>query len=372
MAGLSLRSVAQDVGVSLGALSYHVGDKASLLAAIVALQRDEWQDIRTRWASRTARLPLSDADTLSAVIEAFLDDTATARRPFAIAGCELLLDAVHNPDALPSLASVLDDEDDFWTTLFQTGDVGHATMLGPVVAAYCRDEMPYTVALGDDTQYRLLRRANIARLAQGFSGTAHGLSRALPNLVALCGEESAETPLPVALHTGTRQMELARHIADLIAEYGIPAISHRLVAKRSDIAVSSVAYHFRTRDDLLLAGLGALVLDMRQELHDRDGGQESRRGMAVMRATHAIALAATRDPSLRPFALDMRRRRSENVRDEVSLQIGGPRGLDPAAIQAACMATIGSGLARLAAGAAPRRLEVTFDLLRTLRLARMA
>jgi hypothetical protein len=105
-----------------------------------------------------------------------------------------------------------------------------------------------------------------------------------------------------------------------------------------------VAHYFRTRDDLIRGGIAAQILHARRELGGGKMPPADSDAMALIRATHMVALAAARDAALRPYALDMRRRRAENVRSGIGLAIGGPAGLDGAAVQAAAMALIGSAL----------------------------
>lgn len=349
--GLSLRAVAQDAGASLGALNYHIGDKAALVAALIAEERAENRAVHARWLDRAARLDLADAGTLAAIVIGYLDAAADTRRDAALAGCELLLEAGADPAGFAGIGALLDEEDAFWRAMLARDHGGNAPALGLAIAGYCRDEMPFSIAAGHHADYRLLRAATAGRLAEGLAGRGGGLSRHFEGLVAACGEAQAASPLPVDLPPGARKTELALHIADLIAEQGVASITHRLVAARAGVPNSSVAHHFRTRENLLDAGMGALILGMRRELSGEpapDAG--ARRGTAVVRATHSIALAAARDPHLVPFALDMRRRRAENVWAAVGEAIAGPEGLDAAATQAAVMVMVGSTFAHRARG----------------------
>src|SRR5204862_447079 len=126
-------------------------------------------------------------------------------------------------------------------------------------------------------------------------------------LVDRCGTPRDTAVLPVGLPEGSRKAELAGYAAALIAERGIAALSHRTVAARAGVANSNVAHYFRTHDDLLRAGMGALILGMR-------------------------------------------RRRGENVRAEIAAGVGGAAGLDAAATQAAVVTLVGARLGALARG----------------------
>lgn len=349
--GLSLRSVAQDAGVSLGSLNYHIGDKAALVARLIEQECAENRVVHDDWLARTAELDLAVPETLATVIIAYLDEASEVRREAALTGCELLIDAGLDPDGYAGIAGLLDGEENFWASVLDRDHGAGARAFGKAIAGYCRDELPFSIAVGRDSDYRLLRAATVGRLAEGLAGSGAGLSRSFETLVAACGDSQALGPLPVDLPAGSKKADLAGHIAALIAEQGVASITHRLVAARAGVPNSSVAHHFRTRDDLLDAGMGALILDMRRELQAGSEPDHShRRGPALIRATHSIALAAARDPELIPFALDMRRRRAENVRALIGEAIAGPEGLDPAAVQTAVLVIIGSSFADRARG----------------------
>lgn len=349
--GLSLRNVAQDAGRSVGSLSYRVGDKRALIAHLIDDERREFDRATNIWHKRATELELAAPDVLAQLVTAWLDDAATARREASLTGCELLLEATIDPPGHREIGELLDDEERFWRSLLAPDYGAISDIFGSAIAAYCRDEMPFSIALGGHPDYRLLRAATVKRLAEGFAGGATGLARSFEALVAACGATSAATPLPLDLPEGSKKAELAGLIADLMAEQGVASVTHRLVASRAGVPNSSVAHHFRTGDDLLHAGLGAQIQRMRQELQSGAlPDTQADKGMMLMRSTHAVALAAARDPRFAPFALDMRRRRAENVHLAVGEAIAGADGLDRAAVQAATIAFIGSGLAAMARG----------------------
>lgn len=367
--GLSLRRIAQDAGASPGALSYHIGDKATLMARLIDAEIAARHARYGAWQARAAPLDPTCPQTLAAIVTAWLDEAASSCREDTAMACELVLEAGIARDGLPGMSDLFDAEDRFWAGLLGGGRWTAAEPLGKAIAAYCRDELPFTLALAADADYRLLRAATISRLAAGFAGDGAGIARHFDALVDACGQACGSSLLPVDLPDGSRKAELAQHIAVLIMEQGIAALSHRAVAARAGVSNSNVAHHFRTSEDLLYAGMGGLIQRMRRELRSPPG-QRWHHGLAVIRATHAIALAAARDPALRPFALDMRRRRAENVRMDIAAQIGVDVTCDGAAVQAATMVLIGSGLARQADDARQERGVITAHHVAALRQSR--
>ena len=371
--GLTMRSVAQEAGSSLGSLNHHVGDKAALIASIVHEERRERQSLHALWRRRVACLDLTDAAVLAAVMAAYLDEAALAHRAMALTGCELFVEAGMAPREFPGIDLLLADEDRFWSDLLAPGYGIDANLFARAISGYCHDERPFTIALAGHPDYRLLRGATIASVSAGLAGRGDGLGARFGDLVAACGSDPAVSPLPVDLPDGSKKAVLAQHIARVIAEQGVSAVTHRAVAARAGVSNSRIAHHFRTQADLLDAGFGALILAMRQEMQSPDLPEPERhRGTAMIRATHSIALAAARDAVLQPFALDMRRRRSENVRERLREILGGDRAADDATIQAASMITIGSGLAAMASGNSDGRGVITVEQLAGLRGSFMA
>ncbi|MFZ5747192.1 MAG: TetR/AcrR family transcriptional regulator [Pseudomonadota bacterium] len=369
--GLSLRAVAQSAGVSLGTLSYRVGDKAALIAGLIEHELAERQAVHARWLERVARLDTVSPEVLAELILAYLDEAAFARRDAAMAGCELLLEAGRDPDSYPGVEAIWDAEQHFWAAMLDGRHPG-GRALGVAIASYCLDELPFCLAIGTAPDYRLLRAATTSRIAAGLSGGASGVAIHFDGFVEELSIAAQRATIPVDLPHGSRKAELAGCIGDLIVEQGIAAITHRLVAGRAGIPNSSVAHHFRTRDDLLRAGMAALIQSMRTNF--KTDGQLAdpapTEGMALLRTTHALTLEAARDPDLVPFAVDIRRRRGESVRTIVAERIGGAEGLDGAAAQAAAMALAGTGIAsRSRSGEDAGHMARMFDILAQTRAA---
>lgn len=345
--GLSMRSVAQEAGTSVGSINYRIGDKNALIAQLIAEEMAARRKVHERWKQRIRGLDMATPPVLATLITAYIDDIAAARDA-AITRCELALEAGLNPSGFSGMGQLLEEEAIFWaeTLLPVYGD--RARLLARAIAGYCHDELPFSLALPSHSDYRLLRAATIQRLSEGLAGQASGLALSFDRLVEACGTNSASSlhPLEVDLPEGSKKAELAGHAAAVITRLGASAVTHRAVAGEAGISNSTLSHHFRTQEDLLQAGMGALILNMRRHIRsDSSESREEMRRMTAIRATHSIALTACRNPHLAPFALDMRRRRAENVWASIGKSIAGDEGLDRTAIQSAVIVTIGSALA---------------------------
>lgn len=363
--GLSLRKVAARAGVSLGGVSYQIGDKGHLVhrlildAAAVRAQRHE------AWLARAARADLSDAAVLATFIAGYLDEQAQPDREHALTVAELVLEAGReSAPAAVEVAALLRGETAFWRAALADSPGG--ARHGEAIAHYCCDEAPFSLALGADPDYRLLRAAVSARLADRLRGAdGRGFTAGFDELVAAMDARAVDIRRPAAVNPDSPRARIAAAVAGLIEAEGVAAVTHRAVAARAGAPNSTVAHHFRTRDDLLRAGIEALYLGSTGSTTAAPDERAQRGGRSLMRATRALVLAAARDDSLRPFALDLRRRRGEHM-GALTAPIGGERPLDPAAAQAAAMTISGAGFARATLGEAPRAGDIA-ELLASLR-----
>ncbi len=343
LGGASLRLIAQRAGVSVGSLSYHLGDRAQLIEAL-RLHEAEALAIRNgEWLARMQALgALGDRQLVHAVIT-WLDDQAANHRSSAIACCELTLDAARGP---ASVAGLIDTGERFWRQILARRD--DAAELGLLIARYCCDELPFSVLLAHDPDYRLLRAATVEALIGGTTGDG-GTAAWHDLLVSRLGERVGAITDGTGLLVKPQKIMLAEHIAELIEHEGLSVLTHRRVAQVSEVAASSVAHYFPQQRDLVRGGIEAMYARMRRAM-GAASGEATASGAAVILLTHEMALAALRDPDFQPFAIDMRRRRGENVRQELSRTVLAGQVLDGASVQALVMAMIGGMISLRAAG----------------------
>lgn len=349
--GLSLRKVAARAGVSLGGVSYQVGGKADLVRQLVRDAIAERASQHFQWLARASRLDLADPAVLATLVGAYLDEAALSDREHSLTVCELIVEAGRDPAAYAEMRALVEGEERFWRTaldrLPQGGDLGEA------IAHYCRDELPFALAIGLDPDYRLLRASVCARLADRLRDVDdRGFAAGFEALAAAMDARAIDIRKPVAADLDSRRARIAAVVAELIDDGGVAAVTHRAVAAAVGAPNSTVAHYFRTRDDLLRAGIAALYLGATGSASTTPDAAARRGGLSLMRASRALVLSAARDPSLRPFALDLRRRRGEYMGDLVA-PIGGAQPLDAAAAQAASMVISGAGIARQALGGGP-------------------
>lgn len=321
---LSFRRLASAAGVSLATLSYHLGSKAQILQRLVEGERERDRVRHQAWLERWQALPRFDPAALAAVIELHLDESAAdedagGHRLTSLIWADMILRAGVDDATAVLLRPWLQERRDFWAQLF-AGRIERADSWADLVMGYVTDEGIHSLAIGHRSDYRLLRRMAIERIArdvtvQGSSapGTDLGngdfftaLVHRMDPGIGLGGADATSDLIEPG-----RRRDIAAAACEVILADGVQALTHRSVGERISVPASSVAYHFRGRDDLLWAGQQMVYLVAQGRLPPPDAGIDPIRVTA--RGTQMIALAAARDPSLAAQATDLRRLRGENL-----------------------------------------------------------
>lgn len=342
--GMSLRNVAEAAATSAGSISYRIGDRAALIAAVLDREIELAATARAEWRERLGGHDPVVSGILPDLICEWLDQGAGTRRTSAIVLCELALTAGREPQSLPAISALFEEGEGLWRDLLSRSAQGEK--LARLIARYCLDEQVFSILLADETDYRLLRHSTIRGMLRSggvnADPTATQWHMALVERLAI--PAAAAFDEVSAVPSGSKGA-IAEKIADIVVEQGVGALSHRTVAQAAGVATSSVAHHFPTHRDILFAGVEAVYRRMRSQIHA--AGARSGNG-DIIRLTHECALSALTDPAFRPFAIDMRRRRAENVHALYAQWLGIAENSDRACVQAMVMASIGSGLRTMA------------------------
>lgn len=344
---LTLRPLAEASGSTVAALTYHFGSKGQLIERLVCQERQADADRNAEFTARYVALPKLTPPGLAALVEAYLDEASGPARVTSMIWSELLLQAAADPEARALAAPWIDDRRAFWRDLLEHRIDAPETWAA-VVLGYVTDETIHSLAQGQDPDYRLLRRMGVERLTTRGAGRdlSHpdlfdAVVRRLDPALALPGASSPDEPF------SPRAQIIALAAGEVIVAQGAEAVTHRAVGERAQTPASSVAYHFRTRLDLLRAGLTVIYRVAQGRLAPRPD-QAELEGF-VARGTASVALAAARAPELAPFAADLRRLRGENLRRRLVERLGERSDIDLCMAQAASIARLGATLIALAA-----------------------
>jgi AcrR family transcriptional regulator len=348
LAGMSLRTVAEQAEMSVGSISYRIGDRAALVTAVIAREIELADAVAKGFLLRLNGIEPVGAGLLPDLVGAWLDLMAGEQRISAIVTCELALLASRVPETVPDVPRLIDRSAAMWREMLKMSPDGDR--LADAIHAYCLDERPFSIALGDMADYRLLRQSTIrALLRDPAEAPAPAASQWHMALVDRLAVPSADALDAADIIPQGPKAALADHVADLIVADGVGALSHRAVAQASGMAASSVAHHFPTHRDIVFGGVEAIYRRMRTDIRASNGTAPG--SGAIIQLTHESALLANRNPAFLPFAIDMRRRRAENVHVQVAEWIDVPVDGDRARVQAIVVALIGHGLEILARGA---------------------
>lgn len=350
---LTLRPLAEASGSTVAALTYHFGSKRALIERLVQAERQADAARHAAFLARFAGLRALAPAALVALLEHYLDEAAGRERVTSLIWCELLLAAVGDPEARDLVAPWIAERRAFWDAVFE-GRIGDPQAWARACLGYVTDETAHGLAQQDGPDYRLMRAMTLERLAG--RGASLGLSepaffeavvRRLDPALALPG------PASQAPYAG-RALDIAMAAGEVIVARGAEGVTHRAVGERAQAPASSVAYHFRTRLDLLRAGLTVIYLVAQGRLAPRQDQAEIE--AFVARGTVSVALAAARESELRPYAVDLRRLRGENLRRRAAERLG--RDLDLCAAQSASVARLGATLLARAEGSPPQSAEL--------------
>lgn len=359
--GLSVRAIVAASGWTMGEFGYRIGKKEQLIAAVVAAEQAAHDAFDAAWLDRLAAVPAFDPDIAARTIAGYLDDRAANHAAAAIFWEELLLEAAVDATLRPLVVPWIAARERFWRDLFHDRHP-KAAAIARLATKIAVEEQLYTVALGADPVYRLLRDLSLHRLCGGLLRPADRPDDALfENLL----DDLAPGGTPQAAGIQGRALPFAQAIARLMLDHGVGAITHRAVATAMGTSPSAVAYHFPTHMDLIRAGNEALhkgfyaAVDIERIRRSAEPDPVVRGSLVdpqlsavgLVRATHMIALAGARDSGLAPLTARRRRDRGYTSSLWMGDLFASPDRFDRCAGQLTSMILGGELFLSLAAGA---------------------
>lgn len=288
----SLRKVAERLGVSGSAASHRFGDRAGLVAEVCnAALAQEKADL-ARFAQRLPSLDAS-VDTIAPVLVEWLDQRARWSRTQTRISCELILMSYREPEVARYGVQLNALYLDFLGRLCP--DLAESAR--GLLVLYLIAEAPNWLALADDSQFKLLSQETARRAAaMALGGDAEtpnfwvnfNIARSLGSSQAAAEEGASGSKARIALS-----------VAQIIADEGAHAVTHRAIAKAAGVSLSSLMHHFGKRGDLIRAGVQRLF-------RSPSPGVDALGATPV--AAFELALYVLTDPFLAPLTADVRRR----------------------------------------------------------------
>ncbi|WP_068079824.1 TetR family transcriptional regulator [Novosphingobium rosa] len=348
---LTLRPLAETVGMSLNALTQAMGSKEQLVAQVVASAMEQDRRFREHWLERLHAMAPVGAGLRAVLAATMLDDWVVKHRPLASLLIDLVQEAGRQEGCPEALSAWLDEVGLFWAQVL-FGDPRQAD----AALGYMLDEAGFSLFAHGDPAYRMLRALCLHRFTGGIYPQPDediGSGRHLEQWIAALAPDQSYPDTPDRSKRGLIAAEAGR----LIVTQGLEALTHRSAAAAAGVPASTVVYHFGTRDALMVAALHAVVTNFRHGLAETSGQPRPfhanyAHSRDLVRATSIIAIAAARHPGLAHHALDMRRRRGENIVTPVLWDMGLPEGriADRTTSQVASVTLFGMRMVAMARG----------------------
>jgi DNA-binding transcriptional regulator YbjK len=344
LSAVTFRGLARVAEVSVGLLGHQFGSHDQLLERLIAAEGRASADRNTAWQRRMAGNDRISSPQAARLVLEWLDNEVRNHRGPSMLLAELRIARLASPACRDAVKSLSAHTQGFWHDML-AGRLADGEALAPLVAGLCTDDLAFGLALGDLPAYRIVRSLAVEHLVAGFPGTD-------PPELATCHAELATQSITADSWAGDpadRATQVAEAIADLIEEGGAAAVSHRRVAALAGMPHTSVAHYFRTSEELMRAGIGVIYRRIRNDRSEPRGDKPRQIFNRIGRSTHGMALAAARNPAYRPYAIDMRWRRGENLQPALAQLLGETDRPGTRALTAQTLALAGIGASLLAA-----------------------
>lgn len=366
--GLSLRPLAERLGLTVSAVTHRFGLKDELLNTLIEAAIAQDGLFLDRWLDRIRALEVRDGETMADLADAILSDLAGPEALRTRFYCELLQGVVSRRELATVVEAWSARRLAFWTAA--TEGLGRPE-LDAVLHAFSIGDAAYGLALGDVAAYRWLRKLNLRRLCRGLIPADNARDLRQYQVFRQALGDLFDDPTRASTPPLTEwQAKAAPHISALIIAEGADAVTHRAIAARAGLANSTLAYHFPRQEDLLRAGAVDMVARSRQATAAPAREADFQfTAMQSARATFALALIAARMPGFKAVAADLRRQRGENYVAVLEREMG-TRVFDVVAAQA--LSLTGMGRIMLDAVLDPAAIDTGLKLSQRMRAAALA
>ena len=354
-AGLTLRPLAAELGLSVSSLTSRYGSREDIIARVLAEAAAEDRHNLGAWAQMRDRIPTGQGLAIADVAEMMLDHAAADRRDLSVLFLECVQAGGWDSQVRSALSEWRDVRADAWNGLARHAGLPEVVVRSGLIEGYFIDEFAYSVALADIPAYRALRRLCLRRL---FANLLPDRDPRLDDgalgdvLYELLAEDVTAPGVVhgVALPQDWR-LDAAKCCAIQLTQQGVSAVTHRSVAALAGLRPTTLAYRYPTQEDLVIAGLEYIITRLLTSVADVEASgsgdlvpADPMEGLDVGRATFAVAVAAIRIPRLAPCAADMRRRRGINLLRLLQSRSQDYARMDRLSAQTLAVGVIGSAL----------------------------
>jgi AcrR family transcriptional regulator len=349
LAGLTLRPLAEALGVSVTVLTTHHGARIDVVGAICDAACEQDALALAEWRKMLTTLGTLSQSLAADLAEAILEDLATRHRAVSLLYLELLHACTWDESLPPVFAAWASQRRAFWQEFAESAGVAPTLLACGWWHGYVIAELGYSVALNTVSSYRMLRRLCLRRLFAGGMAAAPdaedaGVFALLLEQMQYAGGDLSTTPA----RSSEWYALAARTCGMRLAAQGVGGLTHRAIAAEMGIPHTTLSYRFPTQHDLVIAGLESIIahilsavdsgsLEELQRLRTEGDGQK----LDLARANFAVAIAATRMPQLTAYTANMRSRRGNNLVKVFRKYMPDARGIDGLCAQVISMGLTG-------------------------------
>jgi AcrR family transcriptional regulator len=349
LAGLTLRPLAEALGVSVTVLTSHYGARADVIAAVCDAAREHDRQLLGRWRAMLDALGTLSPSIAAGLAETMLEECATEQRAVSVLYLEVLHACTWDEALRPLFAAWSAERRRFWQLFAERAGLAPSLLASGWWHGYMIAELAYSLVLNPVSSYRTLRRLCLRRLFAG--GVATHADAGDAALFALLLEQMQEVSGDLSDEPGGASAwaaQAARICGRRLAAQGVHGLTHRAIAAEIGIPHTTLSYRYPAQRDLVIAGLESIIAHIRFAV-DADSLTELQRlrvegdgkQLDLARANFAVAIAATRMPELSTYTADMRSRRGNNLAKVFTKYLPQTAGIDGLCAQVISMGLTG-------------------------------
>ena len=349
---MTLRPLAEALGVSVTVLTTHYGARTDVIGAICDAACEYDVAMLAQWRGMLATLGTLSPSLAADLAEAILEDFATRHNAVSLLYLELLHACTWDDSLQPVFATWAAERRRFWHQFAERAALAPALLECAWWHGYTVAELAYSVALNAVSPYRMLRRLCLRRLFAGGIASLQNSER--PEDAVMFGvllaqmQHAGGDPLSDAAGSSEWYPLAARICGIRLAAQGVTGLTHRAIAAEMGIPHTTLSYRFPTQHHLVVAGLESIIahilsavdsgsLEELQRLRTEGDGQK----LDLARANFAVAIAAARMPELASYTANMRSRRGNNLVKVFQKYMPDARGIDGLCAQVISMGLTG-------------------------------
>ena len=257
--GVTTREVAKRAGISPSGLLYRFGTREAFLAGFASwlIEKDKlcWNSYREQLNACAA------PEALPSLSLAIVTDRVQNHRNTVLAMWEFQQLASRSADFQPFLSIWRQSDADFWKEFLPK--CGLATDMAEGWAGALLGCTRVGVMAAPDVTSQVWMDDIVTRLSERLQnrppsrpGDSHARQQAESNLTTTYALPNVED---------TTQSRIVKAASDIIMEDGCAALSHRAIAKRAGVSLSSTTHHFQSLNDILLAAFETIYASAREQ-----------------------------------------------------------------------------------------------------------